>query len=552
MQHDQPSERRGSRPPGAVPENVAARLERLSELPLLRTKFLPPPPRGQLVPRERLFTRLDQGMHRRLTVLAAPAGSGKSSLLSAWLAYAHGAVGWLSLDAADNDPRQYWSYLLAALALASIEVAELVPDVLRDAELPHVENLLTPVLNAVSRSDDPIVVILDDYHVVTTPAIQDGMRFLVDHLPRQLHLVLASRADPPWPLARLRARDEVVELRAADLRFTIEEASQFLDEVMGLQLPTALVAQLETRTEGWITGLQLAGLSLRSHADPAGFIASFGGSHRYIVDYLLEEVLAQLDESTRRFLLETSILNRLCGALCDAVRDRDVTEAGNSQQQLEALEAANLFLIPLDEERHWYRYHHLFADVLRVRARQADPDGVRERYRRASDWFVQAGFLAEGIEASFDGSDWDHAASLLEIAYRPLINAGQQFTLRRWFERLPDAVRAAHPWLTVNYAWILLFLGDVIGHFAPLALAESAWRAEGNQRGLGEVERVRAQLARLREDAAGAVEHGRAAVSLLDRKTHPSGPVRPRLWVRGSCSRVICRRPKPFYPRPAH
>lgn len=493
--------------------------------PLLRTKLALPVPRASLVSRQRLDALLHAGMARRLTLIAAPAGSGKTTLLSNWFHRHAGAVAWISLDAADNDPTRFWSYVLTALAGVYPGVGATTLPLLQTPELPPIETILTIALNELaSRSREARgVLVLDDYHVITASPIHRAIAFLLERLPPRFHLVIATRADPPLPVARWRVRDDVTEIRAADLRFTTDEAAGFLTEMIGAPLATDEVAALEMRTEGWIAGLQLAALSLRGRPDGRAFIAAFSGSQRFIADYLIEEVLERQPADVRTFLLETAILDRLCGPLCDAVTGGRGDESNRvfGQGMLERIEAANLFVVPLDDARGWYRYHHLFADVLRNRLRHLYPDRVPDLYRRASDWCAGQGLTSEAIEYAFAGRDWPHAATLLDAAYRPLINRGQQVTLQRWFEMLPDAVRDAHPWLTVNYAWLLLFNGETDAYARPLARAESTWHARGDEHGLGEVARVRAHVARLREDAAGAITNGRDALALLARDDLP-------------------------------
>ena len=487
--------------------------------PLLQTKLARPVPRASLVSRQRLDALLHAGMARRLILIAAPAGSGKTTLLSDWFHRHAGAVAWVSLDAADNDPTRFWSYILTALEGVYPGVGATSLPLLQTPELPPIETILTIALNELaSRSREAHgVLVLDDYHVITAPPIHRAIAFLLEHLPPRFHLVIATRADPPLPVARWRVRDDVTEIRAADLRFTTDEATGFLTEMIGAPLATDEVAALEMRTEGWIAGLQLAALSLRGRPDGRAFIAAFSGSQRFIADYLIEEVLERQPADVRTFLLETAILDRLCGPLCDAVTGGRGDESNRvfGQGMLERIEAANLFVVPLDDARGWYRYHHLFADVLHNRLRHLYPDRVPDLYRRASDWCAGQGLTSEAIEYAFAGRDWSHAAMLLDVAYRPLINRGQQVTLQRWFEMLPEAVRDAHPWLTVNYAWLLLFNGETDAYARPLARAEAAWRARGDEYGLGEVYRARAHVARLREDATGAIANGRNALALL-------------------------------------
>jgi LuxR family maltose regulon positive regulatory protein len=359
------------------------------EMPLLRTKLYIPPLRREQVPRPRLIERLDAGLRRKLTLVSAPAGFGKTTLLSEWIGNWESGIGklgnqaasqplhpnpqspisnpkfaWLSLDESDNDPTRFLAYCIAALqtlALSQVEGIEAnigkgALSALESPQPPPAEAILTSLINEVAAVPDRIILVLDDYHLIEAQPIHDALTFLLRHLPPQMHLVIATREDPHLPLARLRARGQLTELRATDLRFTSSEAAAFLNQVMGLDLSAEDIAALETRTEGWIAGLQLAAISMQGRKDVTGFIQSFTGSHHFVLDYLIEEVLQQQSESVQTFLLQTAILDRLTGSLCDALAGQD-----NGQATLEVLEHANLFIVPLDEERRWYRYHHLFA-----------------------------------------------------------------------------------------------------------------------------------------------------------------------------------------------
>jgi LuxR family maltose regulon positive regulatory protein len=405
-----------------------------------------------------------------LTLLSAPAGFGKTTLLAEWLASPTSPqrhVSWLSLDEADDDPSLFWIHLIHALQRAVPAIGQAALAVLDTAQPPPITDILAMVLNDLAAMPDDIVVVLDDYHAVPSPEIQAGMTYLLDHLPPPAHLVIATRADPALQLARLRARGELVEIRAADLRFTSGAAEAFLSETMGLTLDAADVAALTARTEGWITALQLAALSLQGREDPAGFIASFTGDDRYIVDYLVEEVLRGQTEGVRSFLLETSILDRLGGDLCDAVTDREGTRA-----TLERLDRANLFLVPLDDRRDWYRYHHLFADVLRARLTDEPPGHVAELHRRASQWYEANGRPSDAIRHALAGEDHERAARLVELALPSLRQARAIPTIRAWLEAIPDDLYVARPVLNVTRAGIELADGEVADVEARLRDAE--------------------------------------------------------------------------------
>jgi LuxR family maltose regulon positive regulatory protein len=450
--------------------------------PLLETKLHVPRRRRDLVTRPRLSQRLSRGAESTLTLVSAPAGFGKTTLLTEWLAQWSAAapadgrsVAWLSLDQRDNDPALFWTYLVAALRTAVPGVGAGALSLLQSAQ-PSTEAVLASLLNDLHAVGSEIVLVLDDYHVIDARAVQDGMAFLLEHLPPQLHLVISSRADPGLALARLRGRGELVEVRAAELRFTPEETAAYLNEAMGLGLTAADVAALESRTEGWIVALQLAALSMRGRDDVAGFIAGFAGDDRYIVDYLAEEVLQRQPEQVRNFLLQTCVLSRLNGSLCDAVTGGSGDLTGGSgdggRAMLEALDRGNLFLVPLDDRRRWYRYHHLFADVLRARLLESRPDLVPELHRRAIDWYEQHGERAEAISHALAGQDFARAADLIELAIPALRRGRQDATLRGWLEALPDELFSVRPVLSVGYAASLMVSGELEGVEARLREAE--------------------------------------------------------------------------------
>src|SRR5207253_4679762 len=338
--------------------------------PILATKLYIPPLRPNVVIRPRLIERLNEGLHRKLTLIAASAGFGKTTLVSEWvegIERPRARTAWLSLDEGENDPARFLTYLVAALQTIAATIGEGVLGALQSPQPPPTVSILTALLNDITTIKDPFVLVLDDYHVIDAKPIDHALTFLLEHLPPQMHLIIATPEDPQLPLARLRARGHLTELRATDLRFTPSEAAGFLNQGMGLNLSAEDIAALERRTEGWIAGLQLAAISLQGQQDATGFITSFTGSHHFVLDYLLEEVLGQQDTRLQTFLLRTSILDRMTGSLCDAVL---LDPSASGQATLEYLEHANLFLVPLDNERRWYRYHHLFADLLRQRLQQ--------------------------------------------------------------------------------------------------------------------------------------------------------------------------------------
>jgi LuxR family maltose regulon positive regulatory protein len=437
---------------------------------LLATKLYIPKWRPGLVSRPRLVERLWQGAERKLTLVTAPAGFGKSTLLAEWLATSPAgerATAWVSLDAGDNDPAIFWTYVAAALQTIQAGIGGNALALLSSPQPPPIESILTSLINELATVERDVTLILDDLHVIDAQSIHGGLDFLLDYLPPNVHLVIASRADPPLPLARMRARGELTELRAAELRFTPDEAAAFLNDVMGLAIPADDVAALETRTEGWIAGLQLAALSMQGRADVSGFIAAFAGDDRYIVDYLAEEVLQRQPAGVREFLLATSILDRLSGGLCDAVTGRQ-----DGRAMLEQLERGNLFVVPLDDRRHWYRYHHLFADVLRAHLGEELPGELPALHERACRWYEQNGFTADAIRHALAARDFERAANMVELAAPALRRSRQETTLLGWLRMLPEAVVRVRPVLSMVYAGILLTTGEVEGVEARLQDAE--------------------------------------------------------------------------------
>lgn len=423
-------------------------------LALLATKLYIPRPRPDAVSRDHLIMRLNAGLHHRLSLISAPPGSGKTTLLSLWIATSTRPAAWLALDQADNDPARFLSYLVAALQTLRPTIGAEVTALLQSAQPPPITALLPMLLNEIARLPQPIILVLDDYHVLDARPIDQALAFLIEHLPAQLHLVIATREDPPLPLARLRVRGQLTELRAADLRFTPDEAAIFLTQVMGLNLAAADVDILEDRTEGWIAGLQLAALSMQGQQDIPGFIRAFTGEHRYILDYLLEEVLQRQSEELRNFLLQTAILDRLSAALCDAVTDQR-----GGQARLEMLERGNFFVVALDDTRQWYRYHHLFGEVLVAQLRAEQPDLLATLHQRASMWYEQHASLADAIRHALAAEDFVRAADLIERAAPALRQTRQEATLLAWLMVIPDDLISSRPVLSVHYAWALLSVG---------------------------------------------------------------------------------------------
>src|SRR3954451_22791470 len=521
--------------------------------PLLTTKLHVPRRRRGLVARPRLDERLSRGHGAALKLVRAPAGVGKTTVLTEWLAAAPGetpSVAWLSLDARDNDPALFWSYLVAALQTVAPEVGVAALALLQSPQ-PAGEAVLATLVNDLAAVPGDVVLVLDDYHVISSPEIQGGMTFLLEHLPQHVHLVIAGRADPSLPLARLRGRGELVELRAADLRFTPEEAAAYLTEVMGLALTAADVAALENPTEGWIAALQLAALSMQGRDDVADFINGFAGDDRYIVDYLVEEVLQRQPEQIRSFLLQTSILSRLTGPLCDAVTGR-----GDGKDLLEALHRDNLFLVALDDRRRWYRYHHLFSDVLQAHLLDEQPDAVAELHRRAAVWHERNGDRSEAIGHALAGGDVARAADLVELALPVLHRARQEATARGWLEALPDEVFRARPVLSVGYAASLMIRGELQGVEARLRDAERWLTPGGDDPGdpasgrmvvvdqdafdrlASSISLYRAGQAYLSGDVPATMTHARRALDLSDPDDHiarasPAGLLGLAYWKTG-------------------
>jgi LuxR family maltose regulon positive regulatory protein len=428
--------------------------------PILATKLYIPPPRAKIVLRPRLIERLDEGLSAggKLTLISAPAGFGKTTLVSEWVAGCQRPVAWLSLDDRDNDPIRFLKYLITALQMISENMGAGVLSVLQSPQPPPIESILTALLNDITTLPDNFILVLDDYHVIDSKPVDSALTFLLEHLPPQMHLFIATREDPHLPLARLRARGHLTEVRAADLRFTPAEAAGFLNQVMGLNLSAEDVAALETRTEGWIAGLQLAALSMQGRSDAASFIQAFTGSHRFVLDYLVEEVLQRQPEGIHSFLLKTAILDRLSGSLCDAVTGRK-----DGKGMLETLERGNLFVIPLDDQRQWYRYHPLFAEVLQARLLDEQPDQVSSLHERASVWYEQNGLPAAAIRHALAAEDFERAATLVELAIPYMRRNRQEATHTElgWLKALPDELIQFRPVLCVAYAYALFGDGEL-------------------------------------------------------------------------------------------
>lgn len=428
---------------------------------ILSTKLTIPPQRSRLVRRTRLVQKLDQGLEVGLVLVSAPAGYGKTTLLSAWLSQVDTPVAWLSLDETDNDPPCFLAYLAAALAGIDPALGEVLENSPNFRTQPEVVLLLTPLINLIAQRKRPFFLILDDYHLIHDQLVHQLVNFLLDHRPSPLHIVLSTRADPPFPLARMRARSEVIELRLADLRFRTREAAEFLDRTMQLTISTDDIASITARTEGWIAGLQIAALSMRNVDDVSGFIASLSGNDYYMFDYLMKEVISNQPPEIQRFLLYSSILNQLTPPLCDALLKDDIEPpyhpAADILQQLEHL---NLFLIPLDNEHRWYRYHHLFSDLLKVILEQSYPNISLELHRRASAWYESQGALSEALQHALDSGDMQLVAQIVSTYVLALWESDEIASLLRKIDAMPLDQLVCVPWLGIARAWIV-GIGDV-------------------------------------------------------------------------------------------
>jgi LuxR family transcriptional regulator, maltose regulon positive regulatory protein len=484
---------------------------------ILATKLRIPPTRHRMVIRPRLVERLDDALAAGtgLTLVSAPAGFGKSTLVAAWAMGRDRPVAWLSLDEGDGDPARFLECLAAAVGAVAPGFGGATLAAVAAPGAPDPATVSTALLNELAALPEPAVLVLDDYHVLDSPPVDLILARLVEHLPATLHLVIATREDPPLPLARLRARGRLAELRGEDLRFTAGEAAGFLGEAMHLDLTADQVAALEARTEGWIAGLQLAAVSLRGREDIDRFIDSFAGSNRFVLDYLMEEVLARQPDEVQAFLLRTSILDRLCGPLCDTVLEQP---AGTGQAMLERLDRANLFLVPLDAERRWYRYHHLFRDLLRGRRNQGAHDDAD--HVRASEWLEANDLEIEAFEQAAAGHDVARAHRLIEAGTRPLYSRGALGPILRWLESLPAAELDARPALWQTWASVLLGSGRVDGVEAKLQAAERALeRAAPGERDrdlVGRIATVRVLSAMSRQDIDEIAVQARRALDNLD------------------------------------
>ncbi|MFQ5401690.1 MAG: LuxR family transcriptional regulator, partial [Anaerolineae bacterium] len=506
---------------------------------MLQTKLYVPRLRPSLVPRPRLIAKLNRGLQQgsKLTLISAPAGFGKTTLVSEWVVNCERPFAWLSLDEGESDPARFLLYLVAALQKATPELGQTAMAVLQSPQPPPLQTVLTPLLNEIATVPDSFTLVLDDYHLVDVQAVDKALIFLLDHLPPQLHLVITTREDPNLPLSRLRARGQLTEIRAADLRFTTKETAVFLQQVMGLDLTEEQIDALEARTEGWIAGLQMAALSMRGQEDVAGFIQSFTGSHRFVLDYLMEEVLCQQPDDVQEFLLKTAVLNQLTGPLCNAL-----TGANNGQEILETLERANLFLVPLDNERRWYRYHHLFADLLRQRLQQSATERiVNALHIRASQWYEANGLEVEAFHHATAAHDVTRALRLIEGEGIPFYFRAEVTPVRHWLESLPEAEFKARPSLWVTYAAVLTMTGRLQDNIEEiLQAAETALQdAPDDDKTAdlhGQIAAIRAMLGIVKNEIERIITQSRRALELL----HPdNAPMRTTTtWTLGYAHQV--------------
>ena len=486
---------------------------------LLATKFFAPPRPAPDISRPLLTKRLDEGLSRKLTLVCAAAGFGKSTLISQWAQDCIYPSAWLSLDVEDRDPRRFLEYLVASLEVISQTVGAGLPAMLRSSPPASMQTVVTLLVNQLANVPRKLVLVLDDYHLAASNAVNETLTFLLDHMPTQLHLVVASREEPEIALGRLRVNGQLAEIRQQDLRFGLEEAAEFFDHDVNARLSKTQVHALETRTEGWISGLKLAALSLRLHKDPETFIASFSGSHEFVQDYLIEEVFNQQPADVQSFLLRTSVLDRLCGSLCDAV-----LQSHGGQEILHQLDDANLFIVPLDTERRWYRYHHLFSDLLRQRL------GLREStaplHNRASLWYEVHGLEVEAFHQATLADDMAGAMRLIAGNGMPLYFRGVTAPVVKWLSALTHAALNRYPALWLAFSWSLLFSGQPGLIEEKLSGAEAALDSSPQDAATtdnhGQIAVLRAWLAVYRNEPEAIYTHANRALELLNRESRPA------------------------------
>lgn len=517
---------------------------------LLTTKLYIPPTRPEHISRPGLLDRLDDGLHRKLTLISAPAGFGKTMLVSEWVnslqsksldkSPKENKIAWISLEESENDPARFLAYFVVALMQTqgiNTAVGEGMLGILQSPQSPPIREILTALINEIAAETGKVIMVIDDFHVIESRPVCEAITFLIENAPPQIHVVIITRDDPPLPLARLRAQGQLTELRATDLRFTSSEIARFLNRLEGLNLSAEEFAILETRSEGWIVGLQLAALALQGqlawpgpisrqgHQDTASSVKSFTGSHRFVLDYLLEEVLEQQSERVKNFLLQTAVLNRFTGSLCDAL-----TGQNNGRATLEKLERANLFIVPLDNERHWYRYHHLFADLLRLRLHQTQLAETSTLHGKASEWYEQNGFPDEAIEHALQAAEFERATQLLNTHIDKILNRGEYTNVWRWLDAIPEEFVLAKPNLCILNAWHLFTSGHLDAAEQSLQAAEKHLlpgihlvidTSTNDLESLyaskirGRVAAIRAFLASYRGDVPGIIQNAHQALDAL-------------------------------------
>ncbi len=443
---------------------------------ILTTKlFIPPTPRG-IVHRQRLIDQLAMGLNGKLTLVSGPAGFGKTTLLSEWVSQIRYPIGWISLDKGDNELNRFVLYLIKAFQWIEEGFGNEIIESVISSKPKKTDGFLPFLINQIAEIDNPFLIIIDDYHLITAPEINELLLMIIENQSPQMHLVISTRSDPPWPLARWRAKGQLSEIRLGDLRFTLEETSRFLDGVLGIRLSKDDIQRLESRTEGWIAGLQMAAISMRKRGDISGFIQSFTGSHRFVFDYLLDEVFGSLPQDIQDFLLQTAILDRLCASLCDYVRN-----SNDSQQMLDLLEQMNLFLIPLDDHRSWYRYHHLFAELIQQLSRQKLSGGIPDLHRKAREWYQQNGLISEAIYHGTAEGNIDQVADLIEHNFLSVLDHRDWVSLTHWLDALPAAIIQSRPWLCVASAYVILDTENMTVVAQHIQQAEAAVKNSSQQ-----------------------------------------------------------------------
>jgi LuxR family maltose regulon positive regulatory protein len=492
---------------------------------LLASKLYFPPERLDLVQRPHLLESLDAGLSGKLTLVSAPAGFGKTTVVSEWLRDRGHPTAWLSLDKNDNDLSRFLIYFIAALQRVDPAIGVDVQAALEESPSPNIEILLTRLINEMEGLPDRSVIVLEDYHLVDSKPVHDVLNFLIEYLPPTIHLVITGRTDPPLPISRLRVQGEVSEVRTPQLRFTKEEVGAFLNDLMGFDLPSDDIAALEARTEGWIASVKLAAISMQGRDDWSEFIADFSGSHRYVIDYLVDEVMARQPEEVQVFLRQTSILERFCAPLCEYVvyrsKDLDI---------IDYLDRSNLFLIPLDDQRQWYRYHHLFADFLRQRLRESEPDRIPELHSRASRWYEEEGLVDEAIHHALVGGDMEGATRLVDGIAADLVMRSESHKLLRFVEQLPSDLHQSYPMLSIWHAWALLFMGQLEKVEPTLTVVEANQKNTSRAPKPGYVNTVRAYLANRKGDAHQSIKLTEQALEEMSK----SPPDRTTLIFRGA------------------